>query len=91
MTPDELVEKVALLMGEAAGVVWDAEERRFYNALAHEAIRVVLEEAARVVWTMRRDPLTMQGDHHGKAGEWMRAALDDAETAIRALMPKENT
>ena len=84
MTPDELVERVIDAM---------LAEDNYYASRdqARAAIRVVLEEAAKVVWAMRRDPLTMAGDHHGQRGEWMRAALDDAETAIRALMPKENT
>ena len=97
---DALVERVALAICEDAGMVHQCAiacalckvDARAAIAAARPVIRAAaLEEAANRVWQMRRDGLTAHGDNHGKAGEWMRAALDDAEVAIRAMIDEEKT
>lgn len=93
MTHDELVEKVARALYEAeGGVDWDNLDegnKQDFRNVAPVAIAIVLEEAAKRVREVRNDPLTQLGDRYGKAGDWMRAALDDAENAIAAMMSEK--
>lgn len=90
MTHDELVGKVVRAMCEAVGAEsLDEVDLRAYKGQAIDAIAIVLEEAAKRVREVRNDPLTQLGDRYGKAGDWIRAALDDAENAIAAMMSEK--
>jgi hypothetical protein len=73
MTPNELVEKVVDAM---------LQEDNYYVSRDHAraAIRVVLEEAAKVADVVEDEPFYAYGTYQSNIA-----------TAIRALMPKEQT